>query len=76
MGTRVCMALPDIRLEAVLQRRALNIACSHTVAGIELVAPEHSPHACQGTEQPSASRSGGGGREAAGSPASRCSLAH
>lgn len=47
---------------------ALNIACSHTVAGIELVAPERSPHKHQGTEQLSASVPGRGGREAAGFP--------
>lgn len=39
------------------------MARSHTVAGIELVAPERGPHACQGTEQLSASVPGRGGPE-------------
>lgn len=43
-GPGDCPALPDIWLEAVSANTALNIACSHTVAGIELVAPERNPH--------------------------------
>lgn len=64
LGTRDCWAVPDARLEAVARSTALNIACFHTVAGIELAAPERSPHACQGTEQrgaPGAWRGSAGG---------------
>lgn len=50
------------RLAGSCSQTALNIACSHTVAGIELVAPEHGPHTRQGTEQLSAPEPG---REAA-----------
>lgn len=64
LGSRDCRAQPD-KLEAVSQSAALNIACSHTVAGIELVSPE--PAHMLIREQNS-SAPGRGGRKAAGFP--------
>lgn len=63
------------RLAGSCSQTALNIACSHTVAGIELVAPEHGPHTRQGTEQLSAPVPGRGGRGGGRLPQPRdCSL--
>lgn len=69
LGSRDCRAQPD-KLEAVSQSTALNIACSHTVAGIELVSPEPAHMLISRTAQ---CLVGEGGRLQA-SPAPTCSL--
>lgn len=69
LGSRDCRAQPD-KLEAVSQSAALNIACSHTVAGIELVSPEPAHMLISRTAQ---CLVGEGGRRQA-SPAPTCSL--
>ena len=69
---RDCCAAPAIRLEAVSQSTALNIAPAHMVAGTEGAAPDEA-HTLVRNRRAQRCLPGTGVREALGTPAPGCS---